>query len=748
VPPSSRFARLAHWCATHRKITFLSWIVVLIATQAIGHTVGQKQISSVRLPGTEAQRAYDLLAKHNPTANGDSDQLVFRARTGTLAAHKPRIDAALAKVRANSEVAAVSSPLAQGGQLSADRRIGVASVTYKGSVDDADTGDLKAVQAAAFTARSPALQVEHGGPGGEAVRYLSSGGPSEGVGILAAAVVLIITFGSLVAAGIPLLTALFALGSTLGCIYLISHVVDTPDFAAQLATLIGLGVGIDYALFVLTRYRSEVAHGRDRLRAIEVASDTAGRTVFFAACTVIIALLGMLLLGLSFLHGVAVGAALAVLLTMVGALTLLPALLMGAGNWIDRLHLRLPFSARRRRRAAAAAAPAAPAEAAPTRREGAGWARWSAIVQRRPWLAAGVALAVLLALSAPALGMRLGSSDASVDPAGSTTRAAYNLIADGFGPGINGPFLLATKLPSKGDAGAAQRIAAAAKADRGIKAVAAPRLSKDGQVATITAFPKTGPQDQATTDTLNRLRDDVLPPAERATGATVEVGGLTASQEDFTRVVASKLPVFIGAVVILSALLLLAVFRSVFIPLKAAVMNLLSIGAALGVVTAIFQNGVAAGALGIGTGPIESFVPVMVFAIVFGLSMDYEIFLISRVHEEWERTGDASRAVGRGLATTGKVITAAASIMVVVFASFALGDDRIIKLFGLGLASAILLDALVIRCLLVPALMELVGRRAWWLPAWLDRVMPRLALEHPPEAAPTDPFGERVPETV
>ncbi|MEA2341168.1 MAG: hypothetical protein QOG11_1245 [Solirubrobacteraceae bacterium] len=737
--PLSRFARIARWCATHRRITVLSWILVLIATQVAGHAVGQKQISNVRLPGTEAQRAYDLLADHNPSANGDSDSFVFKARTGSLSAQRDQIDAALGKVKANPEVASVSSPLAQGGQLSKDGRIGVATVVYKGTVDEANVDDLKAVESAGFTARSPTLQVEHGGPGGEVVRYANSQSSSEGIGVLAAAVVLIITFGSLVAAGIPLLTALFALGSTLGCIYLISHVVDTPDFASQLAALIGLGVGIDYALFVLTRYRAEVKGGRDRLEAIEVASDTAGRTVFFAACTVIIALLGMLLLGLSFLHGVAIGAALAVLLTMVGALTLLPALLMGAGGWIDRLHLRIPLPGARRRRAE---------KAASARPDGAAWARWSAGVQRRPWLAAGAALAVLLALAAPALGMRLGTSDASLDPAGSTTKAAYGLISDGFGPGVNGQFLLATKLPAKGDAAAAQQIATAARTDRGIASVSRPQLSKDGQVAIITAFPKTGPQDQATTDTLDRLRGDVLPPAEKASGATVEIGGLTASQEDFTQVVASKLPVFIGAVVLLSALLLLAVFRSVIIPVKAAVMNLLSIGAALGVVTLIFQEGVGAGLLGIGTGPIESFVPVMVFAIVFGLSMDYEIFLMSRIHEEWEHTGDPHQSVGRGLATTGKVITAAASIMIVVFASFALGDDRIIKLFGLGLASAVLLDALVIRCLLVPALMEIFGRRAWYMPAWLDRIIPRLALERPETPVATPPREEPAVERV
>jgi putative drug exporter of the RND superfamily len=357
-------------------------------------------------------------------------------------------------------------------------------------------------------------------------------------------------------------------------------------------------------------------------------------------------------------------------------------------------------------------------------------------VQRRPWLAAGASILVLIGLALPALNLRLGSSDAGVDPSGTTTRTAYDLIAEGFGAGTNGSFLLVAELADKGDKAAAQQIADAVKADEDFTFVSPPTLSPDGSIATITAYPRTGPQDAATTETLKRLRDDVLPPAERQASATVEVGGFTASTEDFSRVVAGKLPLFVGVVVLLSALLLLVVFRSVVIPIKAALMNLLSIGAALGFVTLIFQEGHGAGPLGIGTGPIESFVPVLMFAIVFGLSMDYEVFLISRVHEEWEHTRDASASVARGLQSTGRVITAAASIMIVVFGSFALGDDRIIKLFGIGLASAVFFDAVIIRCLLVPAIMEILGRRAWWLPSWLDRRLPRLAIEAPEERRP------------
>jgi RND superfamily putative drug exporter len=735
--PASRFVRLARLCNAHRWRTFGAWLLALVAIQVIASGVGVKEISSFRLPGTESQRAYDLLAAHFPAAKGDSDQLVFKARSGTLneSANRTRIEAALAKVAAERSVANVVDPFSPAGQLTKDGRIGVATLTYKKSTNDIKPKELEQVERAAFSARGAGLQVEHGGPGAEIVRFSTSQSPTEFFGIVAAAIVLLITFGSLVAAGLPLLATMLALGTSLGVITLISHLVDTPDFATQLATLIGLGVGIDYALFVVTRFRAEVRNGLDRDHAIEMAVDTAGRTVMFAAITVVIALLGLLLLGLNFMQGVALGAAATVLATMFAALTIVPALIGGSGRFIDgvlveldrRGRIRIPGRAVRARRA----------ERRERRRaEGTGWERWSRAVQRRPWIAAGISLLVLLGLALPATNLRLGSSDAGVDPPGTTTRNAYQLIAEGFGAGTNGSFLLVAELASKGDKAAAQQIAAALKQDRDFTFVAPPALSPDGRVATIIAYPRTGPQEKATTDTLNRLRDGVIPGIERRTQARIEVGGFTASTEDFSRVVAGKLPLFVGVVVLFSALLLLAVFRSVVIPVKAAAMNLLSIGAALGFVTLVFQDGHGAGLLGIGTGPIESFVPVLMFAIVFGLSMDYEVFLISRVHEEWERTHDASRSVARGLQTTGKVITAAASIMILVFGSFALGDDRVIKLFGLGLASAVFFDAVIIRCVLVPALMEIFGRRAWWLPSWLDRRLPRLAIERPREPVP------------
>jgi RND superfamily putative drug exporter len=735
--PVSAFVRLSRACNAHRWRTFFAWLLALVLIQLLASSIGTKEIQSFRLPGTESQRAYDLLSDHFPAQKGDTDQFVFRARQGALRDRALRADVerTLAALERGKDVASVGSPFAASGQLTKDGRIGIATLNYTESTNDLEPKDLERLEQTAFKARSATLQVEHGGPGAEVVRFENSQGPSEFVGIIAAAIVLFVTFGSLVAMGLPLLTTLLALGCSLGVITFLSHVVDTPDFATQLATLIGLGVGIDYALFIVTRFRAEVRAGRDEQEAIDTAVDTAGRTVLFAAITVVIALLGLLLLGLSFMQGVALGAAATVLSTMFAALTLLPALIGGAGTRMDGITKK-----RAARRAAKQAA----------KHDGAGWARWSRAVQRRPWPAAVLSVALLGAMAIPALDMRLGSSDAGVDPPGSTTRAAYRLIADGFGAGSNGSFLVVAELGTPGDKAQARQIAAGLRADKDFTFVAPAAVSPDGVVATVSAFPRTGPQEAATTDTLNRLREDVVPGIERRTGATIEVGGFTASNEDFSDVVAGKLPLFVGVVVLLSALLLLVVFRSVVIPVKAAAMNLLSIGAALGFVTLIFQDGHGAGLLGIGTGPIESFVPVLMFAIVFGLSMDYEVFLISRIHEEWEKRHDASDAVARGLQSTGRVITAAATIMVLVFASFALGDDRVIKLFGLGLASAVFFDAVIIRCLLVPALMELLGRRAWWLPRWLEW-MPRVAIEAPeretgeggPSARPAaEPVGE------
>jgi RND superfamily putative drug exporter len=517
--------------------------------------------------------------------------------------------------------------------------------------------------------------------------------------------------------GLPILTALLGLGAGLGVIGLGSHVVDMVDFSSELALMIGLGVGIDYALFIVTRFRDAYRENGGKVQpALELAMNTAGRAILFAGATVVIALLGMFALGVSFLYGVAIAASLGVLFVLGASLTLLPALLMFTGNRVGRVRQR---DRRRDPRAGF-------------------WLRWVGLIQRRPmWAALGSSL-LLLALAAPALGLRLGASDAGNDPAKNTTRHAYDLLAAGFGSGFNGPLQLAVKLPAAGDTAGLARFATTLRHTPGVASVAAPRLNPARDTAALAVYPTSSPQSAQTTSLVKRLRSDVLPPLAKATGTTVYVGGATATQVDFAHVLSGKLPLFIGLVVLLSALLLLVVFRSLVIPLQAALMNLLSIAAALGVVQAIFERGWLAGLIGVQPGPIDAFIPVLVFAIVFGLSMDYEVFLVSRIHEEWQHRGDASAAVREGLASTGRVITAAAAVMVAVFASFAMGDDRVLKLFGVAMATAVFLDAIVIRSVLMPAVLELFGRRTWAFPRWFDRRLPRLAIEPAAQPVPLE----------
>jgi len=477
--------------------------------------------------------------------------------------------------------------------------------------------------------------------------------------------------------------------------------------------MIALGVGIDYALLIINRFRGERARGVEVREATLTSMDTAGRSVLFAGTTVVIALLGMLLLGIRFLNGPAIAAALAVLLTMIGSLTMLPALLRSWGHRIK------------------------PASLPDLDAEPRGWARLSHAVERRPAIFAVVTLVVMLLIASPALGMNLGFGDAGNDSPTKTTRIAYDQLSEGFGPGFNGPFLVVAEVPKGSSSGPALRkLAGALRAEDGVAAVTAPRLNPAGDTAVLTVFPTTKPQDHATQSLLTNLRDDVVPPVEKANDLNVSIGGATATQVDLSSALSAKLPAFVLVVVGLSLLLLAIVFRSLLIPLKAGFLNVLSIGGALGVITWVFQDGHFGSLIGVDTtGPIESFFPVFLFAIVFGLSMDYEVFLVTRMHEEWEKTKDASYAVRHGLALTGRVITAAAIIMISVFASFMLGDDRVIKLFGLGLASAVFLDAFVIRLFLVPSLMFLFGKASWWLPASIDRRLPRLSIEGPEQVA-------------
>jgi RND superfamily putative drug exporter len=720
--------KLARWSTTHRKYVVIGWIVLLVAVNAIAQQVGTAYSNNFTLPNSGAQRASELLQSSFPQQAGDRDTIVFRVSSGTV--RQPRVrermEKTFAAVARLPHVSSVISPYAEaaaGRSISANGQIAFATVVFDEKANLLPKSAPEKVVSVARAAARPGLQVELGGQAIEATEQAGFG-LSTAVGLLAAIVVLLLTFGSVVAMGLPIATALAGLGTGLGAIALFTHVVDTPDFSSELAAMIGLGVGIDYALFILTRFREAYATPgptfENSRESVVQAIDTAGRAVLFAGCTVVIALLGMMLLGVDFLYGVAISASIGVLLVMLGSLTLLPALLTIAGK---KVAAGGRGSRRRSRRD-------------PTQKgahAGAAWLSWSAFVQRRPKAIASLAAILMLAIAAPATALRLGSSDASNDPASQTTHRAYVLLAEGFGGGFNGPLQVVAKAPAGSSptaaAAAFRSLRSAMVGTTDVVSVTPPKQNPAGNVATISVYPRSSPQAYATSELVSHLRDSVIPPVAARTGMTVYVGGVTAGAVDFATTLGHKLPLFIGVVVLLSALLLLVVFRSLIIPLQAAVMNLLSIGASLGVIVAIFQWGWLRAIFGVEQGPIESFIPVMLFAIVFGLSMDYEVFLVSRIHERWTHTKDNTRAVAEGLALTGRVVTAAAAIMVCVFLSFMLGEDRVIKEFGLSLASAVFLDAVVVRCLLLPAVLHLIGPVTWRLPAWMDQRMPRLNVE-------------------
>jgi RND superfamily putative drug exporter len=711
-------SNVARWSLAHRRAVIVIWLLLLVASFAVMRGLGNRFYNSVTLPGTDSQRATTLLHRTFPAVAGDFDEIVFHARSGSVTAPSVRsaVTPMLARIRALPHVTGVVSPFAAPSQISRDGTIAYATVRFDERGDALPTKNVKAVVGVAETARSANLQVELGGAAIEETQRPTLGAATA-IGIAAAIVVLLVSFGSLLAMGLPILTALFGLGTAGAVIAALTHLIHTPDFAQQLGFMIGLGVGIDYALLVVTRYRDAYrANGSNVEQAVETAVGTAGRSVIFAGGTVVIALLGLFSVGLELLDGVALAAASAVVLMLVASLTLLPALLASLGHRIGR----------RRRRPHVVS------------NEEGRWSRWVGLIQRRPLVAAAAATALLLVLASPLLGLRLAFSDAGNDRPATTTRHAYDLLAEGFGPGFNGPLQLAVGLPKHGQAAALTRLADAVRATPDVAFVAPPELTAAHDTASITVVPGTSPQSVQTYRLVKHLRRSVIPHVERATGTTVFVGGMTASQVDFAHVLSRKLPLFIGIVIALSALLLFVVFRSTLIPLQAAAMNLLSIGAALGVVQAIFERGWLHSLVGAQRSPIEAFIPVIVFAIVFGLSMDYEVFLVSRIHEEWQHSGDPSAAVRAGVVRTGRVITAAAAVMIVVFSSFAASDNHILKLFGLSLAVAVFLDAVVIRSLLLPAVLELSGRATWKFPAWLDRRLPRLAIE--PPAAELEPI--------
>jgi RND superfamily putative drug exporter len=716
--------KLARLCIAHRRVVVATWVVVAVVATLIAHAVGNQYANNFTLPGTDSQRALNLLTRDFPEQSGDIDTLVFHVSHGTI--DSPAVRSALTPLLASvahfPHVAGVISPYSARGalQVSRDRRTAFESINYdkRANLLANDTGAplLKLVK----SVHIPGLEIAAGGQVVEQAEGFSIG-PATSVGVLAALVILLMTFGSLIAAGMPLITAGFGLVTGVALIGVATHVTSMSNVSPELALMIGLGVGIDYALFIVTRFKENYLIFGDVEHAVTEAMDTSGRAILLAGTTVVIALLGMFATGVSFMYGLAIASVLAVLLTLIASLTLLPALLSRFGARIVRPHLarRLPW-----RRRAAVDAPEDPVVAGRS-----AWRRWSEAVQARPWPLTILSLAVMVALLTPVFALRLETSDAGNDPAGTNTRQAFDLLAQGFGPGFNGPLLMVAELHGAGGVGGLAPLRAKVAASADVAAVSAPRLAPSGQVAVIEVYPRSAPQATATTDLLNRLRHVVVPAFERHSSTAVLIGGFTAGSVDFSHVLAGKLPIFIAIVVVLSALLLLVMFRSIVIALQAAAMNLLSIGGALGVTVAVFQWGWFGGLLGVEKGPIEPWIPVLMFAVVFGLSMDYEVFLVSRVREEWVRRRDASAAVGDGIALTGRVISAAAAIMVCVFLSFMLGDERTIKEFGFGLAAAVFLDALVVRCVMLPAVLELLGPLTWRLPPWLDAHLPHINIE-------------------
>jgi RND superfamily putative drug exporter len=677
----------------------LAWVALLALAAVLSSRLGGEFSTEFSTGGSESEAAAELVSDRFRGTSADSVQVVWEADSRAAdTAIRVRVDRFLDRAEQLEGIGAAAEP-----RFSRDGTIGLVRLELSRPALDVPTPTAASLIEAAEAASGDGLRIELGGA---LIRSAQEGGSPEVVGLIAAAIILLVAFGSVVAVGLPIATALFGLGLSVLLIRVLAAVVDVPGFAPAVAGIVGIGVGVDYALLVLTRYRGAVSLGADPRAALVEAVTTAGRSVLVAGTTVVISFLGLFLLGVPFLYGVALSVSLAVLVVMAAAVTLVPALLAFAGKRVDRL--RVPGLG-----------------GAQASDGGALAGRWSRLIQRRPWPAAISGAVVLIVLAAPALGLRFGFPDEGNDGTGTTTRAAYELVSRGFGPGATGPLLLAVDLHAAGT-DELRTLTGRLRDERGVAFVGEPRVSRAEDAALLTLVPASSPQDAATAELVHRLRDDVLPPFEES-GLDVRVGGLTASVVDQVDVVASRLPLLIGAVVGLSFLFLLAVFRSPLIALKAGVMNLLAVGASYGVLALAAAGGWFGQLLGIDSeAPVPPFMPVMMFAVLFGLSMDYEVFLLSRVREEYLGHGRTDRAVTHGLAKTARVITAAAAIMVAVFLAFLASDEIFLQLLGVGMATAIFLDATVVRMLLVPALMQLFGRANWWIPSWLDRRLPRL----------------------
>jgi RND superfamily putative drug exporter len=705
--------RLADWCYRKRRLVVVMWIAALLGAFALAGAFGGEFRQDYLQPGSESKAALDTLKDKFPQKSGDTVQIVVHSEAGVSSpAVKARAEKIFTDVADNDHVVSVASPFSEEGarQISEDGKTAYADVALDKNDNEFTAEEAKALVEPVLGAGDDTLQVEVGGP----VAALSQTAPvgSEGIGLIAAAIILLVTFGSAVAMGLPLITALFGLGIAMALGEVLRRVVDVPDWATYTAAMVGIGVGIDYALLIVTRFRSSLADGQEPRRATLTAIATAGRAVLFAGLTVVTSMLGILLMGQPSMNGFAFTVVLAVLVTMAASVTLLPAILGFAGRNIERLHV--PFVSKN-----------------PHAYDASRWYRWSRFIQHRPWLAAIGGLAVLLALAAPFLGIRFGFPDAKNDPPSYTTRQAYDLLADGFGPGFSAPMLLTVQGNSSGELlASANAVGDKLREVNGVAFVGPAIVNEAGDTALLTLIPTTSPQDKATEDLVGTLRDQSIPAATSGTGLAINVGGLAAANIDTTHGSSTRLPLFFGGVLLVSFLLLMTVFRSVVVPLKAVIMNLLASAAAFGVLALAVSGGPLGDLVGIPEAtPVPIQLPIGIFAILFGLSMDYEVFLLSRIKEEYDRTGDNALAVADGLAKSARVITAGAAVMVTVFLSFVLADAVLGKMFGLGLAAAIFIDATLIRMVLVPATMELLGDRNWWLPGWLDRLLPNIHVE-------------------
>ena len=703
-PSTTGLGRLAELAYRRRRLVVVGWVALLLAVMGLSSSLKGELSADYATPGSESKAAADLIENRFPGRSADTVDVVWAANDVTAPAVTRRADRLLSQVQRLDGFG--DGVDARGADVSPDRKVAVARIPLTvRRVDDVPEASGKQLLALRERAEQHGLRVEMGGLAVQDAQESETS--SEGIGMLIAAGVLAFTFGTLVATGMPLATALFGLAISGSLVGMLAALMDVPDWAPSVAAMIGIGVGIDYALLIVTRFRAALETRGDTQAALIEAVSTAGRSVLVAGTTVVISLLGLFLMGLSYLQGVAVAATLAVLVVMLASVTLLPALLAMAGPRVNRL--RIPGAARRQSDPSTGLA-----------------ARWSRGIQRRPWAAALAGVTILLVLAAPVTDLRLGFPDAGNHAEGTTTRQAYELMTDGFGPGAAGPMTVVAKLDGDGDRARLGGLVDELERDPGVASVSAPAFNRAGDTAVVTVAPSTAPQDSATEDLVHRVRDELVP----ASRVDAEIGGTTAALIDQSATTAERLPLFIGSVVGLAFLLLLASFRAPLVALKAAVMNVLSIAAAYGVVALVAGGGFAGQLVGIDTEtPVPPFIPVMMFAILFGLSMDYEVFLISRIREAFIERGSTSEAVTEGVARTARVITAAALIMVAVFGAFVISDEVFLKLIGVGLASAIVIDATVVRMVLVPAVMQLLGDRSWWLPRWVDRLVPELEAE-------------------